>query len=593
MTNTLLTLLSAELIKQYYAAGHWRDDTMYSLVRDHARRTPQKPALRDRFRRVGYAALIEAADVLAADLAARGVKPGERVAVWLPSRIESVVALLACSRNGYVCCPSLHRDHTTAEIVELLRRTRAAAFIGQAGYGADAVRRDIFAELDGIETLKQVHRLGAASDSQSSWPGSSRKSDLSDLRTSDAELGQARVPVPSTSLASAQDVDARAERGHDDGWVKTDPNQIVYLAFTSGTTGTPKGVMHSDNTLLANARAIAADWAIDTDSVVYSLSPLSHNLGFGAMVMALAAGGELVIHDLPRGASLIDRVIETGTSFLVGVPTHAIDLLRELRERKLAGIGRLKGFRISGAAAPREVVAQLIANGVMPQSGYGMTETCSHQYTLPTDDPALVIETCGKACPGYELKIWRSDDPDVEAKTGEIGQIGGRGASLMLGYFDDQAATESAFNAHGWFMTGDLGWMDERGYLRITGRKKDVIIRGGHNIYPARIEDLAMRHPAVERVAAVPVADARLGEKVCLAVMWRAGTRIAPAEMLAHLDAMGLSKYDMPEYVLDLDHIPLTPSGKMRKRDIVEAIAQGRAVPEPVRAPPTKSARSS
>jgi acyl-CoA synthetase len=222
--------------------------------------------------------------------------------VWLPSRIENVVALLACSRNGYVCCPSLHRDHTAGEIFELLHRTRAVAFIAQAGYGADADRRDIFAELGAIETLKQVYRLDPPNETPS-WPGLSR---------------------PSTSWQLAQ--------GHDGGEIKTDPNQIVYLAFTSGTTGTPKGVMHSDNTLLANARAIAADWAIDAASVVYSLSPLSHNLGFGAMVMALAAGGELVIHDLPRGASLIDRVIETGASFLVGVPTHAIDLLRELRE---------------------------------------------------------------------------------------------------------------------------------------------------------------------------------------------------------------------------------------------------------------------
>src|SRR4029077_2663081 len=113
----------------------------------HARRTPQKPALRDCLRRVDYATLTEAVDTLAADLAAHGLEPGERVAVWLPSRIESVVALLACSRNGYVCCPSLHRDHTTGEILELLGRTRAAAFIGQAGYGADADRRDVFAEL--------------------------------------------------------------------------------------------------------------------------------------------------------------------------------------------------------------------------------------------------------------------------------------------------------------------------------------------------------------------------------------------------------------------------------------------------------------
>jgi acyl-CoA synthetase len=140
-------------------------------------------------------------------------------------------------------------------------------------------------------------------------------------------------------------------------------------------------------------------------------------------------------------------------------------------------------------------------------------------------------------------------------------------------------------------MTGDLGWMDQNGYLRITGRKKDVIIRGGHNIYPARIEDLAMRHPAVERVAAVPVADERLGEKVCLAVMWRAGAHVQAAEMLAHLAAAGLSKYDMPEYFLDVDHIPLTPSGKIRKRDIADAITQGRAMPTPARGPAPKAAK--
>jgi len=294
-------------------------------------------------------------------------------------------------------------------------------------------------------------------------------------------------------------------------------------------------------------------------------------------------GGELVIHDLPRGASLADRILETNTSFLVGVPAHAVDLLTEMRQRGLNGLGRLSGFRISGAAAPSEVVAGLIQQGIVPQSGYGMTETCSHQYTLPNDDPKLIIETCGRACPGYELRIFRIDDPDSEAAPGEIGQIGGRGASLMLGYFEDQAATEEAFNASGWFMTGDLGSLDANGYLRIAGRQKEIIIRGGHNIHPARIEELAGRHPAVQRVAAVPVKDARLGEKVCLAVMFRAGKAVAPAELLAHLDAAGLSKYDMPEYFVALDEIPLTANGKLRKREIVDWIAQGRVTPQPVR----------
>jgi acyl-CoA synthetase (AMP-forming)/AMP-acid ligase II len=543
--NAMLTLLNRELIAKYYAAGFWRDDTIYTLVRRHAERAPDSFAVRDRIRRVSYRELCQSADALAADLASRGLRAGERVAVWLPSRIEGVIALLACSRNGYVCCPSLHRDHTTGEVVEIVERTRAAAFIGQSGFGADADKRDIFSALAASASLRHIYRLAPLGGQERGGFGL----------------------APGTESAPPNQ----------------DPNQIVYLAFTSGTTGKPKGVMHSDNTLLANARQLAKDWNIGADSVIYSLSPLSHNLGFGAQVMALAVGAELVINDLPRGASLADRILETGTSFLVGVPAHASDLLAEMRARGLNGLGRLKGFRISGAAPSREVIAGLLAQGIIPQSGYGMTETCSHQYTLPGDDPKLIVETSGRACPGYELRIFQTSDPDTPAAPGEIGQIGGRGASLMLGYFDDQAATEDAFNRDGWFMTGDLGQIDAQGYLRITGRLKDIIVRGGHNIHPARIEALTMKHSAVARAAAVPVADPRLGEKVCLAVMFHAGRSAAPAELLAHLDSAGLSKYDMPEYFLSLDEIPLTPNGKMRKRDIVEWITQGRVRPEPVR----------
>src|SRR6266540_6559271 len=157
--NTILTLLSAELVRHYYAAGFWRDDTIYALASAHARRAPDAYAVRDSLRRVSYRELVAAADRLAADLARHGVRPGERVCVWLPSRIECAVALLACSRNGYICCPSLHRDHTVGEIVGLIERTRAAAFVAQSGYGADADRRDIFAELGGLHALRHVYRL--------------------------------------------------------------------------------------------------------------------------------------------------------------------------------------------------------------------------------------------------------------------------------------------------------------------------------------------------------------------------------------------------------------------------------------------------
>lgn len=545
MSNTLLTLFHVDRYKEYYRTGMWRDDTVYSLVRDHADRTPERIAVRSRYGDLTYRQLVDFADAFAGDLADHGVVAGQRVAVWLPSRPEGIIALLACSRNGYVCCPSLHRDHTVGDIIQLLKRMRASAVVAEDGYGADAHRTDLFANLDQVETLRRAYRL------EKSGPGQG--------------IG---------IVAGRNDLPPATAR---------DANTILYLAFTSGTTGLPKGVMHSDNTLLANARALSADWSIDSDSVVYSLSPLSHNLGFGAMIMALSVGGQLVIHDLPRGTSLTDRIIESGTTFLVGVPTHAIDLLAEVRERKLSGIGRLQGFRISGAAAPRELVAGLIDYGIKPQSGYGMTETCSHQYTLPNDDPRLIVESCGRSCAGYEIRIFDRENPDRELPAGEIGQIGGKGASLMLGYFDDQKATEESFNRDGWFMTGDLGWVDENGYLRITGRKKDVIIRGGHNIYPARIEALASTHDAVQRVAAVAMPDPRLGERVCLAVMFQPGKAASAEDILDHLDGVGLSRYDMPEYFLSVDEIPLTPSGKIRKRDVVDWIADGRVTPVAVR----------
>jgi acyl-CoA synthetase (AMP-forming)/AMP-acid ligase II len=341
--------------------------------------------------------------------------------------------------------------------------------------------------------------------------------------------------------------------------------------------------MHSDNTLLSPVRAVAEDWSLNARSVIYSLSPLSHNLGIDTLIAAMLVGGELVVHDLARGKSLVDRIVETGATYLVGVPTHGIDLLDEMRTRGIERLGAVTGFRISGAAIPGEVVVELLRRGLVPQSGYGMTEAGSHHYTMPTEDPRLIVESSGRCCTGYEVRIWRQDDPDREAEPGEVGQIGGRGANLMLGYFDNQSATEASFNRHGWFMTGDLGWMDERGYLRVTGRKKDIIIRGGHNIYPARIEALTMSHAAVERAAAFPVADARLSEKVCLAVKCRNGMDVSPEDLLAHLDAAGLSKFDMPEYVLKSDTMPMTSGGKVLKRELVAWVQQGRVNPTPVR----------
>ncbi|HET9662654.1 MAG TPA: class I adenylate-forming enzyme family protein, partial [Burkholderiales bacterium] len=533
--------------------GLWREDTLYSLAQRHARERPSAWCLRDSRRRMTWSQLLNWVDALAADLHQAGLRRGERVSVWLPNRAESVVILLACSRNSHVCNPSLHQNYTTAEVIQLMERVQSAALFAQPGYGSDVRDADVFTAARALKSMRRIWRLD---------PPGARTGDTTDT---------ARFPEPDSARATA-----RPEPN-------TNPDKIVYLAFTSGTTGQPKGVMHSDNTLLANGRAMVQDWHHDERTVLYSHSPLSHHIGTVAIEQALVAGCELVLNDLLPGKKPLDWILESGASYVMGVPTHAIDILADLKSRGMAKLGKVTVFYMAGSVIPPETAGAFLDMGIKPQNIYGMTENGSHQYTLPDDDVDVITTTCGKACPGYETRLWDQENPDREAGSGEIGEIGTRGALLMLGYFDNQTATEASFNASGWFMSGDLGRFDARGNLQIVGRKKDLIIRGGHNIYPARIENLALAHPAVLKAAAYPVADHRLGERVCLAIIPRNGTALDGDALLAHLSAAGLSKYDMPEYFVALDAFPLTASGKILKRELVELTRAGRIVPEPVR----------
>jgi len=426
----------------------------------------------------------------------------------------------------------------------LLERTRAAALVAQPGYGADARTADIFAVCEAVESLRRVYTLGGGPDTAAAFPASLNH------------------PLPP---------------------VDENPDKIVYLAFTSGTTGQPKGVMHSDNTLLANGRAMVEDWHHDERSVLLSLSPMSHHIGTVALEQMVAAGLELVVNAPPPGTTALDWVIETGATYVMGVPTHAMDILEQMRARRLDTLGKVTTFYMAGSPIPREVAQAFFDRGLTPQNVYGMTENGSHQYTLPSDPAETIVATCGRACRAYEIRIWDQENPDIEAPAGAIGEIGGRGACLTLGYFDNQQATEDSFNRDGWFMSGDLGRLDHNGCLEIAGRKKDLIIRGGRNIHPAKIEDLTMRHAAVARCAAFGVADPRLGEKVCLSVILHEGAAAEADELLAHLHQVGLSRYDMPEYFIAMTAYPLTASGKILKRELVEWARSGRLQPTPVR----------
>ncbi len=540
-----LTLHHPARARRYYADGHWADDTFYSLLAGNARERGDAPALRDGRRGLSWAQLLAEVDTLAADLHARGLGGGDRVSLWLSNRLEGVVAFLACARQGIGCNPSLHRTFTCGEIGELLQRLQARALITEPGWGADRDRVS-------LERVLATLPGGVAAETTGGLI----------LLDANALAGTGATTSPA-GLPPACD----------------DPDVVAYLAFTSGTTGMPKCVMHSANTLMANARDLARDWGLTHEARLLSLSPLSHHIAWVGVAQWLITGCEFITDDPPRGTSRLDWLLQVGATYVMGVPTHAVDILAEQRKRGLDRLGDVRVFYMAGSPIPPVVAEAFSAQGIKPQNVYGMTENSSHQYTHPDDPMRVATSTCGRGGPAYTVKVFDVDNPDVEAPLGQTGQIGGHGAALMLGYFDDQAATAGSFNRDGWFLSGDLGSLDADGNLTIEGRSKDLIIRGGHNIHPSRIEALALRHGSIAKAAAFGVFDERLGEKVCLAIIGE----LSAAEVLAHLDREGLSRYDMPEYFLAVEEFPLTASGKILKRELVARVKAGALSPEPVR----------
>jgi len=534
-----LTLHEPAKSRDWYARGLWGNDTFYTLMAAHVAMRPDVVAARDGMRSVTWRELQLWVDAVAEDLATQGLIAGDRVSLWMSNKLEALVIFLACARNGYACNPSLHRTYACAEVIALLDRLSSRALMTEPGWGADGAQNNFGAMLAGLPLMLKVYQ-----------PGS---------------LPQPRRTPLETSAWS-------------------DPDSVRYLAFTSGTTGTPKCAMHSDNTLLANARDMVRDWHHGPHTRLLTLSPLSHHIAWVAFAQWLVAGCLLILDDPPAGLSRLDWVRETRATYVMGVPTHAMDLLTEQTRRKIARIGDVEVFYMAGAPIPPPVAEAFVRQGIKPQNVYGMTENSSHQYTHPSDDTETIVATCGRGGAAYEVRLFNLEDPSREVPPGTIGHIGGRGAALMLGYFGNQSATEESFNPDGWFLSGDIGVLDAGGNLKIVGRLKDLIIRGGHNIHPARIEALALRHPQVEKAAVFSVSDERLGERACIAIIGDADADT----LLSHLDAQGLSKFDMPEYFLRLEAFPLTASGKILKRVLVEQAKRGDIAPVPIRFGKTK-----
>jgi acyl-CoA synthetase len=526
-----LTLHRPADATRYYQQGLWCSDTFYSLLSKHAVERPDAIALQDGRRAMLWSELLPWVDGVANSLRELGLVGGDRVSIWMSNKVEAVLMFLACAREGFACNPSLHKTFTCAEVIDLLSRLSARALLTEAGWGGDREKVDLELMLGRLPSLRMVY-------TPDTLPG---------------PVGNATPPC-------------------------ADPDKVTYLAFTSGTTDVPKCVMHSDNTLLANARDLVADWRHGPDTVLLSLSPLSHHIAWVGVAQGLLTGCRFVTDDRPAGVSRLNWIETTGATYVIGVPTHAMDILAEQRRTGHRSLGKVSVFYMSGAPIPPTTAAAFLEQGVKPQNVYGMTENSSHQYTHPDDSADVIVTTCGRGGRAYHVRLFDPSDYDKEVGPGEIGQIGGRGAALMLGYFDNQKATESSFNRAGWFLSGDLGIVDDTGNLRIEGRLKDLIIRGGHNVYPSHIEAIAVRHEDVDRVAAFPVPDDRLGERVCIAV----SGDVEPSELMQHLRDEGISKYDMPEYFVRVHEFPLTASGKILKRELTARVRRGELQPIPV-----------
>ena len=371
---------------------------------------------------------------------------------------------------------------------------------------------------------------------------------------------------------------------------RIDPADIASYFHTGGTTGTPKLAQHSHHMQASHVWSTGVGLGMDEHDVLLVGLPLFHIGGsvIGAII-PFAKGATLVLGSPAgfRDPNLIRDywrlVYRYRVTIVAAVPTVLGALLNIPFDN--ADIGSVRYALTGGAPMPTEVGKAFHERiGRLVIEGYGMTETTSYVTLIPRDGP-LRIGSVGVPLPHVEVKCVRLDEDGKivrECAVDEIGNVVIRGDCVLPGYVQEQY-NAGAWAGDGWLNSGDLGRFDEDGYLWITGRAKDLIIRGGHNIHPARIEDLAVTHPQIDKSAAFAVPDERLGERVCLAII--ANTAAAPAadDVLRHLFEAGLSKYDMPEYFIALPEFPLTASGKILKRELADWARSGRIAPDPVR----------
>lgn len=537
ISAALGVILPPERVAAMTARGDWNDRLALDYLADALRRNPGGRAVTDHNSETGrsttlsWAALDRAARRIALGLIERGIEPGDVVSFQLPNWWQFVALHLGCVYAGAISNP-LMPIFRERELRFMLGFAGAKLCVAPAAFRGFDHRAMLTALRPALPDLAHLAFIGG--DGEESFEK--------------AFLDPPREAAPEADAALA----AR----------RPDANAVTQILYTSGTTGQPKGVMHTANTLFAPLRPFAERLGLGRADGVLMASPLAHQTGFMyGMLLPIMLGAPVTLQDIWAPGEAVRYLQEDGCSFTMGSTPFLADLA-DLPGVEEFDLSRFRAFLSAGAPIPRSLVERATERlGCHVLSGWGMTEVGCSTCCGPGDPAEKISTTDGSALGGTAVRV--VDAEGRELPRGEEGLLQVQANSMSVGYLKRPEAY--VVDREGWFDTGDYARMDADGFIRITGRAKDIVIRGGENVPVVEVEDLLYRHPAIRECAIVAMPDDRLGERACAFVGLKPGQALAFEAMVAWLREQGLATSYLPEKLVIRDALPRTASGKIQK----------------------------
>jgi acyl-CoA synthetase (AMP-forming)/AMP-acid ligase II len=538
-----------ELQQRWYHEGYFGTATLADYMREGAKAHPYQRMIFHSTERPAESTLTEMyarSSAVARGLWSLGLRPGDVLAIQVPNWLEGAITYQAAMQLGVLIVPIVH-IYGPAEVGFILRQSKAKALIVPDRWRTINYLERVAAISD-IEQLEHLIVMRSTGEADSSSLGTSTNLPMVQIHDWASLENLSSEPLPSSTT--------RAD----------DPCLLIY---TSGTTAEPKGVLHTHNTLIAEVQSLSEVYVKGPDAVSMGSFPAGHIAGVLNLLRMFVLGMSSVILDQwdpVAAASLVAQHRVTQTS---GAPFHLMSLIEAARTNG-NDLSSLQGFMVGAASVPPSLVEEAERAGIRAFRGYGSSEHPVISSGRPTIDSLLKRATTdGALTPGNEIRLVGEDDLDVGV--GVDGEIVARGPEQFIGY-NNPAHNVDGFMPGGWFRTGDIGRLDADGYLTITDRKKDVIIRGGENIASKEVEDLLALHPSVLEAAVVGKQDARYGERVVAFLILRADTTIDLAEVQRHFVALGVAKQKTPEFVEVVAELPRGMSGKVKKVELRERL---------------------